>query len=370
MKMRLLGVSFLKGGAFLIYSLFKLLPTSHKVVLISRLQNYSSVDFLQIQKEAAKLDPTLKVVTLNHKMDSKLRHVFSILREMYHLATSEACIVESYVISVSILKHRKSLVVVQIWHALGAVKKFGHMAIGKPEGSSAEVARIMKMHKNYTYVVAGSEATVPTYAAAFNIDANRIKPIGMPRVDYLVDSEQQQRSSAAVRNYYNLPANKPVILYAPTFRKRHKVPYETLVEAVDLDRYTLIIKQHLRDKTQFTSPKDGVIVDQHFSVLQVLPVADYVITDFSATVFEAALLHKPLFFWLFDEERYVKKRGLAMDYVNELPGIKSKDITNIMSLIGTDNTNTQRVKEFADRYVTIQDGTSTKAILKLAGVVS
>lgn len=370
MKMRLLGVSFLKGGAFLIYSLFKLLPTSHKVVLISRLQNHSSIDFLQIQKEAAKLNPSLKVVTLNHKMDSKLRHVFSILREMYHLATAEACIVESYVISVSILKHRKSLIVVQIWHALGAVKKFGHMAIGKPEGSSAEIAQLMKMHKNYTYVVAGSEATIPTYAAAFNIDANRIKPIGMPRVDYLVDSNEQRRSSTAVREYYNLPADKPVILYAPTFRKHHKIPYETLVEAVDLDRYTLVIKQHLRDKTSITLSKEGVIIDDHFSVLQVLPVADYVITDFSATVFEAALLHKPLFFWLFDEERYTKKRGLAMDYISELPGVKSKDVGNILALIDADHTDTQRVKEFADRYVAVQDGTSTKAILKLAGVVS
>jgi CDP-ribitol ribitolphosphotransferase len=370
MKMRLLGVSFLKGGAFLIYSLFKLLPTSHKVVLISRLQNYSSVDFLQIQKEASALDPTLKVVTLNHKMDSRLRHVFSILREMYHLATSEACIVESYVISVSILKHRKSLVIVQIWHALGAVKKFGHMAIGKPEGSSVEIARVMKMHENYTYVVAGSKATVPTYAAAFNIDAKRIKPIGMPRVDYLVNDDEQQRNSAAVRDYYNLSADKPVILYAPTFRKRHKIPYETLIEAVDLDRYTVIIKQHPRDKTNIKTPKDGVIIDDHFSVLQVLPVTDYVITDFSATVFEAALLHKPIFFWLFDEERYTKKRGLAMDYVAELPGMISREISDLTTAIAVNHVDTQRVKEFADRYIAIQDGSSTKEILKLAGVVS
>ena len=41
---------------------------------------------------------------------------------MYHLATSRACIVDTYIIPVSILKHRDELIIIQIWHALGAIK--------------------------------------------------------------------------------------------------------------------------------------------------------------------------------------------------------------------------------------------------------
>ncbi len=370
MKMRHLGVSLLKGGAFIIYALLKLLPQQHKLVLISRLQNTSSIDFIEIQKQASQADPSLLVITLNHHMDSRLKHIFAILQEMYHLATAEACIVESYVISVSVLHHHKSLVVIQIWHALGAVKMFGHLAIGKPEGSSAEIARLMKMHRNYTYVTAGSAATIATYSKAFNVREDQIKTIGMPRVDYLLNPATNAQNIHAVRRKYAIATDKQVILYAPTFRKRHTVPYDELINAVDLSRYTLIIKQHPRDKTLLATDQTGVIVDQNFSLLELLPIADYVITDFSAAVFEAALLGKPLFFWLFDKDRYIKKRGLAIDNIAQLPGLQSSQIQDLTAAIAADRYDPQLVKDFADRYVTKQDGTSTKAILELAGVVS
>lgn len=369
MKMRHQGVSLLKGGAFTIYAIFKLLPRQRKLVLISRLNTKTSLDFQQIIDTAAQVDPSLRVVALNHKMSNRFLHVFEIIQEMYHLATAQACVVESYVISVSILKHRKSLVIVQIWHALGAVKAFGHMAIGRPEGSSAEIARLMNMHKNYSYVTAGSEATVPIYAKAFNVDESIIKPIGMPRLDYLLNPRLQQQNVQAIRTHYNLSTDKKVILYAPTFRKRSKIPYDTLIEAIDLSRYTLIIKQHLHDKTPIT-PRPGVIINKSYDLLQLLPVADYVLTDYSAAVFEAALLKKPLFFWHFDEERYAKRRGFALDYVNELPGVKSSNAADIAAAIDANDFDEEAIKAFADKYVTVQDGTSTKRLFDLLGITS
>ena len=369
MKMRHQGVSLLKGGAFTIYAIFKLLPKQRKLVLISRLNTKTSIDFQQIVNTAAEIDPNLRVVVLNHKMSNRFLHVFEIIQEMYHLATATACVVESYVISVSILKHRKSLVIVQIWHALGAVKAFGHMAIGKPEGSSAEIARLMNMHKNYSYVTAGSDKTISIYAKAFNVEESTIKPIGMPRLDYLLNPRLQQQNVQNVRKHYNLSADKKVILYAPTFRKRGKIPYETLIEAIDLSRYTLIIKQHLHDKTQI-APHEGVIINKSYDILQLLPVADYVVTDYSAAVFEAALLKKPLFFWHFDEERYAKRRGFALDYTNELPGVKSSNVHDIAQAIDANNFNEDHIKAFADKYVTVQDGTSTKQLFRLLGIAS
>lgn len=369
MKMRHQGVSLLKGGAFTIYAIFKLLPKQRKLVLISRLNTKTSIDFQQIVATAADIDPNLRVVVLNHKMSNRLLHVFEIIQEMYHLATAQACVVESYVISVSILKHRKSLVIVQIWHALGAVKAFGHMAIGRPEGSSAEIARLMNMHKNYSYVTVGSSKTIPIYAKAFNVDESIIKPIGMPRLDYLLNPRLQQQNIQAVRKHYNLPADKKIILYAPTFRKRSKIPYDTLIDAIDLSRYTLIIKQHLHDKTH-VEPRAGVIINKSYDILQLLPVADYVVTDYSAAVFEAALLKKPLFFWHFDEERYAKRRGFALDYVRELPGVKSSDIQKIVQAIDANDFNEHDIKAFADKYVTIQDGTSTKRLFDLLGITA
>ena len=57
------------------------------------------------------------------------------LRQMYHAATSEIVVLDTYCIIISLLKQRKSLKVIQMWHALGAMKKFGYSILDKGEGT-------------------------------------------------------------------------------------------------------------------------------------------------------------------------------------------------------------------------------------------
>ena len=130
------------------YFFLKLLPARNKVVLISRQNSQTSIDFQLLEKEIKRQYPETKVVILNHFMSSKLAHIRDILIEEYHLATSRACIIDSYVIAVSILRHKKELTVVQIWHALGAIKQFGYMTLDKKAGHSSRVAHVMHMHGN------------------------------------------------------------------------------------------------------------------------------------------------------------------------------------------------------------------------------
>jgi len=124
-----------------IYGVLKLLPTNKKkVVLISRQQNTPSLDFNLLYEEIKKIDKSYKVVFLCKKMSmdvkSLSKYSFHILRQMYHLATSKTCVVDSYSIPVSILKHKKSLTVIQIWHAIATVKKFGYQTLDKKYGRS------------------------------------------------------------------------------------------------------------------------------------------------------------------------------------------------------------------------------------------
>ena len=144
--------SFFVHVARIPYALLKLLPTRNKVVLISRNNTKTSIDFQLLEREIKRQSPDTKVVILNHYMQSKLKHIRDIIVEMYHLATSRGCIIDSYVIAVSILHHKKNLVIIQIWHALGAIKQFGYMTLGKKAGHSERIAKIMNMHGNYTAV--------------------------------------------------------------------------------------------------------------------------------------------------------------------------------------------------------------------------
>ncbi|MDR0951057.1 MAG: CDP-glycerol glycerophosphotransferase family protein, partial [Candidatus Ancillula sp.] len=153
-------VSILKAGCKFIYFILKaFLSPKNRVTLITRRQNYTSIDFQILEDRIHELHPKHDVVILNHKQRSPKDHALAVLVEMFYLATSKAVIVDSYIIPVSILKHRPGLVIVQIWHALGAVKKFGHQALDTPEGSTSKIAKLMDMHRGYDFVTAGSQAT-------------------------------------------------------------------------------------------------------------------------------------------------------------------------------------------------------------------
>lgn len=116
-------------------------------------------------------------------LPGKIAYCFSIIGDMYYLATSKVAIIDTYSITVSCLKHKKSLKVIQMWHALGALKKFGLQSVGTKEGRDEKISRAMCMHKNYDYVLAPSKKTAKFYMEAFGCDNSKIKICSLPRVD-------------------------------------------------------------------------------------------------------------------------------------------------------------------------------------------
>ena len=348
-----------------LYAPLKLLPVQKKVVLLSRRQTKTSIDFRRINEYIQQNHSQYRVVILNHKMDNKLLHLFDIFGEMYHLATARAVVVDGYNISVSILNHRSSLIIVQIWHALGAIKEFGHQVIGRSEGSSRKIAESMHMHRNYTYVTCGGEPTIATFAAAFSIAPERVMPIGMPRVDYLLDKNGATKAAQTfTQKHASKIRGRKIIFYAPTFRKKAKIHPKELIDAIDTKKYVLVIKQHMHDKTAIAA-HDDVIIEKQMDILDILPVADAVITDYSATVFEASLLQKPLFFWAYDRKKYAQRRGFALDYGTEMPGVISSDAARIMSAIENEEYDEQNISAFAKKYIAVQDGSCTARVVEL-----
>ena len=84
----------------------------------------------------------------------------------------------------------------------------------------------------------------------------------------------------------------------------------------------------------------------------VFAVADYVVSDYSCIIYEAAVLGIPLYFYDFDMDFYKNGRGLAIDYENELPGVISEDAAEIVRAIEEDSYDKKALKQFADKYVT------------------
>lgn len=306
------------GGARLLYSGMKLLPVRRKVVLITREPKRITIDFAMLKESIQRDYPDHSVVLIKHKKLS-FAYAAKAVREMYHLATCQACVVDGYIIPVSILNHREQLRIAQVWHALGAIKNFGHLASGTREGPHPKVAEIMQMHKQYTFITAAGSVPAEIYTAAFGVPHEAVCPLGMPRVDYLLDEGRMAARRAEILKAYPQLEGRKVVLYAPTFRRGRHIPYTQLATATRDPEATLVLVPHPLDKSSLPEG-DHVVIGRSFGVLDWLSIADALITDYSAVAYEATLRDIPLVFWPYDMDEYIGARGLAIDYDAEAPG--------------------------------------------------
>lgn len=347
-----------------IYAVLKILPSGDKVVLMSRLYSATSADFAAVRAEITRQSPSTTVVVLNHRNIGFLRVPAQMLVEMYHLATSRACITDSYMAAISVLRHKDDVVVVQMWHALGAIKRFGLAAVGSAEGRPGGLARVMRMHEGYDWVIAGGRRMVEPFAEAFGVEPVQVLPLGTPRVDRLVDDAALQATRARVRAAYPTLGERPVVLYAPTFRTGEPARVDAVLDAAGTGEFDVVVTLHPLDRRTFVG-RPGVLQDARFSTLDWLLVADHVITDYSAVVFDAAIVGVPLYFFAYDLDEYRDRRGFFVDYEADMPGPISADAAELMRCIRAGPAGSDRLSAFRDAFIDWTDGSCTRRIVEL-----
>lgn len=316
-----------------IYMFFKLFPVdNNRILFISRQSDKPSLDFRLLIKELNKKG-NKKIVVITKRIEKKYfvalrKNFFIMFRQMYHLARSRICIVDGYNVAVSFLKHKKSLKIFQLWHSLGAIKKFGYQTmISKKD---RRIAKVSHLHKNYNYIIASSDYEIPFLMEAFNYDRNNFYIAGLPRIDYLLKSSMKNKKK--IYKKYPDFINKKVILYAPTFRNNNDYRFEELIDKVDYSKYVLIIKKHENIHYEVSDLKGAYLIDD-FSTLKLLSVADYVITDYSAVSIEAAILNIPIYIWAYDYDEYRKSPGLNVNLKKEFGHYFREDIDEIYAML-------------------------------------
>ncbi len=347
-----------------IYFFIKLFPMQkNKILMLSRQSNTPSIDFNLLNQEIKNRNNNINVKILCKKIPEnfigKIAYCFYIVKCMYNLATSKICIVDGYVIPVSALKHKKGLVIMQIWHAMGAIKQFGYQITDKKEGSNNSVAKIMKMHKNYTNITCTSEATKKIYAQAFNINESKILKLGMPRIDYLLNENINKNIEEIYKEYPKLK-EKQNILYVPTFRKNVEIDLTQICNSFNKEKYNLIIRLHPLDKSKVD---EGFLINNKYSTLDLIKIADYIITDYSAASFEAATINKKIFFYLYDIKEYEKARGLNINLKQEMPNETFNEIKEIAKRIENNLYNEEELENFRKKYIETIDTKNTERIV-------
>ena len=346
----------------IIYFFIKLCTRQkNKITMLSRQSDNINIDFSLLNEELNNSNLEIKILCrrIPKGLWGKIKYCFYIIKCMYHIATSKVCVIDGYNIAISALKHKKNLQVIQIWHAAGAIKKFGYQVLDKKEGRNSTVAKIMRMHANYTCVTCTSEATRKIYSEAFNTDIEKVKVLGMPRIDYILGKNGQiDKNIEKLCTEYPRIKEKKIILYVPTFRKNEAVDIQKIINAINTKKYNLIIRLHPLDKNEI----DKKYIIDKYNTSDLIKLADYVITDYSAIAFETAALNKPLFFYVYDIEKYENNRGLNIDLMKEMKALAKKNIEDIIDIIEKDNYDYQSLEKFKNKYVQTADTKNTERI--------
>ena len=204
----------------LTYRFFRAFPRKRRIVCLSRESDRPTTDFRLIRHYVRQTHPDYSVVILAKKLHNPVRYGFHMIRQLYFIATSQAVLLDTYAIVVSLLAGYIDVPVIQMWHALGNMKKFGYTALGSKEGRKFSTASLLNMHRGYTSVLISSKSFISDYARGFDIDPSIIYEAPLPRTDLLINSSYRaQQRERIIREFPEL-GRKLNIVYCPTFRKK------------------------------------------------------------------------------------------------------------------------------------------------------
>ena len=344
-----------------------------RIAIISRESNSKTLDVSMLEEELMRREADVTVLSrllTKEKSIKALGYIGHIIKQEAEVLASDAVVLDTYCIPASMIPHRKGTKVVQMWHALGAIKKFGWQTVGKDGGSSEKTARLMRMHHGYDYVVCASDVTADHFCEAFKTRRDKIVKYGLPRIDYIKSVVSGDRHDDTARKiiskYPQLGRGKKTILYAPTFRRGKAVDVQSLVDSIDPEAFDLVVKLHplyRADTSEQGTGSKGVIYDEDFSSYDWLSVADIIVSDYSSLVIEAALADKPLYIYAYDLEDYMINTGLNMNFEKEpIAPYVFKDAEALAGAISKNDYDLAVLRAFRDRYIDIDTQNCTSAL--------
>ena len=144
-------------------------------------------------------------------------------------------------------KKRKGQVYIQTWHSSLRLKKIEKDAIdslGKDYEKSA-----FEDSSKIDLLLSGCDFSTEIFRRAFWYDGEIMKS-GTPRSDILINAPKYIRKK--IFEYYNIPVNNKLVLYAPTFRDNKKADlfgmnFDKLSVALKSTNHEWTIGYRLRD---------------------------------------------------------------------------------------------------------------------------
>lgn len=233
---------------------------------------------------------------------------------------------------------RSGTTYVQTWHGT-ALKKMGVNTPQVKAMLAADRKKLAAAVGRFDHFLVRAEWDIKTLVEAFELRAEPLR-VGYPRNDLLLAADRDQRG-AALRERLGLPADRRIVLYAPTFRSTAGVfepgfDLQAFADALG-DTHLLLVRAHYLNTVVVPRSAGGAVRDlsAHPDVTELMLASDLLVTDYSSVMFDYALLDRPMVFFAPDARDYGKDRGTYFDLADRAPGPITADQDSFFEAVRT-----------------------------------
>ncbi len=302
------------------------------------------------------------------------------LKYLYYLAIAKIWVCDTRL--PAFLVKRPETTYIQLWHGTPLKKLAMDMDVLKmSEGMElSEYKRLFKKNaETWDYLISQSDYTTEKFRSSFDFK-NKILNSGFPRNDILF-RKNNLKSINSIKNSFNLPLDKKIILYAPTWRDDEfydngiykyssKLDFDLLKKELS-DTHILLVKLHylVKDSADWSN-YDGFIYkcDQLWDIQELYLVSDILITDYSSVMFDYSIIKRPMILYAYDYEKYRDNiRGFYFNIFEEFPGPVVENTPDLIdSVINYDcKEYEKKYKRFLNKYTSFDDGNASSRIVDL-----
>ena len=217
----------------------------------------------------------------------------------------------------SYLPFRRGQFVVQTWHGCGLYKKVGHDIPNKPAGYDKRLSYIAR---HITLFLSGAQAFSDTVIrGAFGYEGEILNS-GLPRNDLLLKDADRAAAARRVRETLGIPADRKLLLFAPTFRDRgaahgqflQRTDVKEAIANILCGEVTCLVRTHYMDSLSAFGD-DMLDVTAYPDMQELLAAADMLISDYSSCIWDFSLTRRPCFLFADDLADYKTERDFYLD---------------------------------------------------------
>lgn len=364
---------FAAGVLRILAAIFRLLPRdARRVVLASPRLPHLDGNLAYIHAAIRRLRPDVRCTVLAepyaYDLPGKVRYLLRLVRGMYHVQTAGLVVVDNAYLPVHVAPHRAATTVVQVWHGVAGIKRVGFDASRPPD----EPERTF-LHRYYDRVVCSSEAWREPYGRAFRVPVEHVLALGAARTDFFFDDAAVAEAAASIRAAHPMLDGRRLVLYAPTFRGRGAGKHAaagidpTRLRAALPPDCVLGLKTHpnLDPAATATSGYD-IVFDPALELNGLLAATDVLITDYSTSIVEWALLRRPLVLFVPDLAEFEAYPGLYLDYRTEMIGAIATTTEEVAAAVtgATESAPPVAIDAFIERHLGACDGHASERFVR------